>query len=80
MLTEYMHTENNFTLANISDGSARLVMPSLWKLYTIYCRAGKSIQDKFSQLLQHEIAYRDQVSLSLVCHTNVLPSFGEHLG
>lgn len=81
MLTKYMHMENNFRLANISDGSARLAMPSLWKLTVYHLLQGrKNIQDKFSQLLQHEIAYREQVSLSLVCHTNVLPSLGDHSG
>lgn len=81
MLTEYMHTENSFTLANISDGSARLAMPSLWKLTVYHLLQGRqNIQAAFSQLLQHKITYKEQVSLSLACYTNVLPSLGEHSG
>jgi len=81
MLTEYMHSENNFTLANISVGSARLAMPSLWKLTVHHLLQGRqNIRAKFSQLLQSKITYKEQVSLSLVCCTNVLPTLGEHLG
>lgn len=36
MLTEYVHTENNFALANINDGSARLAVPSLRKMTAVY--------------------------------------------
>lgn len=57
MLNEYMHIENNFALANISDASARLAMPLLckWSVYHLL-QGRKNIQDNFSQVLQHEIA------------------------
>lgn len=66
MLTEYMHTENNFTLANISDASARLAMPLLckWSVYHLL-QGRKNIQDKFSQVLQHEIALQGASFLSV---------------
>lgn len=45
MLTEHMHTENNFTLANITDGSARLSTSHCRNLlYTFYYSVVKTLR------------------------------------